>query len=57
MTASSLMTFDVPTPPLAVQQTFDRLQAEVSALNAKHTAIRKANAALLPAPLERVFSQ
>lgn len=52
-----LMAIEVPTPPLAVQQTFDRLQTEVAALKAKHTAIREANAALLPATLERVFSQ
>ncbi|MCK0507493.1 restriction endonuclease subunit S [Aromatoleum anaerobium] len=51
-----LMAIEVPMPPLATQQTFDRLQAEVAALKAKHAAIRKANAALLPATLERVFS-
>ncbi len=50
-----LMAIEVPMPPLAVQQTFDRLQVEVAALKAKHTAIREANAALLPATLERVF--
>jgi type I restriction enzyme S subunit len=52
-----LMAIEVPMPSLAVQQTFDRLQAEVAALKAKHTAIREANAALLPATLERVFTQ
>ncbi len=57
MTAPSLMAIDVPTPPLDVQLTFDRLQAEVAALKAKHSAIREANAALLPATLERVFTQ
>jgi type I restriction enzyme S subunit len=51
-----LMAIEVPTPALAVQQTFDRLQAEIAALKAKHTAIREANAALLPATLERVFA-
>ncbi|HUM99182.1 MAG: hypothetical protein B7X12_00670 [Halothiobacillus sp. 20-53-49] len=51
-----LMAIEVPTPPLAVQQTFDRLQAEIADLKAKHTAIREANAALLPATLERVFT-
>jgi hypothetical protein len=39
-----------------VQQSFDSLQAEVTKLKAKHAAIRQANAALLPATLERVFS-
>lgn len=51
-----LMALEVPTPPLATQQTFDRLQAEVAALKGRHTAIRQANAALLPATLERVFA-
>lgn len=57
MTAPALMAIEVPTPPQAEQQTFDRLQAEVAALKAKHTAIREANAALLPATLERVFTE
>lgn len=56
ITASALMSIEVPIPPLSVQQSFDRLQAEVAALKAKHAAIRTANAALLPATLERVFS-
>ena len=56
MTAPALMTIEVPMPPLATQQTFDRLQIEVAALKTKHAAIRKANAALLPATLERVFA-
>ena len=51
-----LMAIEVPMPPLAVQQTFDHLQAKIAALKAKHTAIRAANAALLPATLERVFA-
>lgn len=46
----------VPVPPLPLQQTFDRLQADVAVLKAKHAAIREANTALLPATLERVFS-
>lgn len=50
-----LMVIEVPMPSLAVQHTFDRLQAEIVALKAKHTAIRQANAALIPATLERVF--
>lgn len=49
------MPIEVPMPSLAVQQTFDRLQAEIAALKAKHTAIRQANAALVPATLERAF--
>jgi type I restriction enzyme S subunit len=57
MTAPALMAIEVPTPPLHSQQTFARLQSEVAALKAKHTAIRQANAALLPATLERVFAE
>jgi type I restriction enzyme S subunit len=57
MTAPALMAIEVPMPPLTTQQTFDRLQIEVAALKAKHAAIRKANAALLPATLERVFTR
>lgn len=53
---SNLAKIKVPVPPLAIQQRFNRLQAEVTALKAQHTAIRAANAALLPATLERVFS-
>jgi type I restriction enzyme S subunit len=51
-----LMAIEVPTPPLAAQQIFDRLQAEIAALKTKHTAIREANAELLPATLERLFT-
>lgn len=52
-----LMAIEVPTPSLNTQKTFDRLQVEVAALKVKHAAIREANAALLPATLERVFAQ
>lgn len=52
-----LMTITVPMPSLIAQRTFDRLQADVAALKAKHAAIREANAALLPATLERAFAQ
>jgi type I restriction enzyme S subunit len=55
LSLGNLGKIEVPTPPLAAQQTFDRMQAEVAALKAKHSAIREANAALLPATLERVF--
>ena len=54
--ATNLEAIEVPVPPLPIQQSFDRLQAEVTAVKAKHAAIRAANAALLPATLERVFS-
>lgn len=51
-----LMAIEVPLPSLAEQKNFDRLQASVDALKARHNAIREANAALLPATLERLFS-
>jgi type I restriction enzyme S subunit len=51
-----LMALEVPAPPLPVRQAFDQLQAQIAALIARHTAIRQANAALLPATLERVFA-
>lgn len=56
MTAPALMAIEVPVPPLVVQQTFVRLQAGVASLKAKHFAIRQANAAVIPATLERIFS-
>ena len=56
MTAPALMAIEVPTPPLPMQKTFARLQSEVAALKAKHSAIREANAELMPATLERVFA-
>ena len=55
LSLGNLGKIEVPMPALAVQRTFDRLQAEIAALKAKHTAIRQANAALIPATLERVF--
>lgn len=50
-----LMAIEVPVPSLEVQQTFDALQAKIAELKTKHAAIREANAALVPATLERVF--
>ena len=51
-----LKAIEVPVPTLAAQLTFNRLQSEIGVLKAKHAAIRQANAALLPATLERVFA-
>lgn len=51
-----LMNIEVPVPSLEVQRRFDLLQSKVLALKSKHAAIREANAALLPATLERIFS-
>ncbi|MFD1712112.1 hypothetical protein FVQ98_04845 [Ottowia sp. GY511] len=56
LVATNLEAIRVPVPPLPVQQSFDRLQAEVAALRVQHAELRAANAALLPATLERVFA-
>lgn len=56
-TASALMAIEVPTPTLIAQKSFDLLQADVAAPKGKHTNIRQASAALLPATLERVFDR
>lgn len=51
------MAIEVPMPTLITQQTFNRLRAKVAVLKAKHPAIRKSNAALSPATLERMFAE
>lgn len=56
LVASSLESIQVPLPPLAVQQAFVTLQGAIVALKARHTAIRAANACLLPTTLERLFN-
>ncbi len=52
-----LMAIQVPIPSLATQRTFDVLQTKVAELKARHATIRQANGALIPATLERVFSE
>ena len=47
----------VPAPPLAAQKAFVNLQSTVSALKARHAAIRADSAALLLSVLERIFVQ
>jgi hypothetical protein len=47
---------EVPIPALSAQQSFDRLQADVASLRTRHSAIRLAKAALLPATLDRLFA-
>ena len=56
LSMSNLMAIQVPVPSLEIQQAFDALQAKIAELKNKHTAIRAANAALVPAMLERLFS-
>lgn len=55
LSLTNLGKIKVPVPSLVTQQTFDTLQAKVAELKAQYTAIRQANAALVPATLERVF--
>lgn len=50
-----LMAIQVPVPELHKQYAFDKLQAKVAELKARHNAIRATNAALVPAMLERIF--
>jgi len=56
LSLKKLAKIEVPVPSLSAQQGFVDLQATVSALKARHAAIREANAALLPATLERLFA-
>jgi hypothetical protein len=56
MTAPALMGIEVPVPRVSLQKAFNRLLSEVNALKGRHAAIRKANAALLPATLDRLFA-
>jgi type I restriction enzyme S subunit len=56
LSLGNLGKIEVPSPPLAAQQAFNQLQAQVAALKFKHGTIRQANVALIPATLERVFS-
>jgi hypothetical protein len=56
LSLGNLGKIEIPIPSLTIQQSFDRLQAEVATLKAKHIAIRTTtNANLLPAVLERVL--
>ena len=56
LSLTNLGKIEVPLPPIVTQQTFDALQTKVAELKARHTTIRQANDALIPATLERVFS-
>lgn len=56
MTASALEAITVPVPPLATQKAFGTLLARVQDLKALHAGMRRSNAALVPATLERLFT-
>lgn len=56
LSLTKLAKIGVPVPPLTAQHDFASLQSTVTALKSRHNAIREANAALLPATLERLFA-
>lgn len=53
---SAFLNYEMPVPSMAKQLELRAIYLHTQALKAKHSAIRQANAALLPATLERVFS-
>ncbi|NGY04006.1 restriction endonuclease subunit S [Solimonas terrae] len=55
LSLTNLGKIEVPVPPLVTQRAFDSLQSKLAELRAQHAVIRKANQALIPATLERVF--
>lgn len=57
LSLTSLGRIEVPVPAIDTQRSFDALCTKVAALKARHVAIRQANDALIPATLERVFSE
>ena len=54
---SSFLSYQMPVPSMSSQLKLREIFRHTKELKAKHTAIRAANAALLPATLERVFSE
>lgn len=53
---STFLEYEIPVPPMSKQLELRAIYRHTQALKAKHDAIRQANAALLPATLERVFA-
>lgn len=53
---SAFLTYEMPVPPMATQLKLREVFRRTQSLKTKHTAIRQANAALLPATLERIFA-
>lgn len=52
---SAFLNYKMPVPSMTTQRKIRELYKHVQALKVRHTAIREANAALVPATLERVF--
>jgi len=53
---SAFLRYEMPVPPMATQLKVREAFRRTRALKSKHAAIRQANAALLPATLERLFA-
>ncbi|GEC95726.1 hypothetical protein ZRA01_17990 [Zoogloea ramigera] len=54
---SAFLSYEMPVPSMATQLKLREAHRLTQALKARHAAIREANAALLPAVLERVFAR
>lgn len=52
---SAFLNYEMPVPSMRTQLKLRELCRHTQALKARHTAIRQANAALIPATLERIF--
>jgi len=52
---STFLNYQMPVPPMDTQLKLREVHRQTQALKPKHAAIRQANAALIPATLERVF--
>ena len=53
---ATFLSYEMPVPSMATQLELRAIYERTRVLKTEHAAIRKANAALLPATLERVFS-
>jgi type I restriction enzyme S subunit len=53
---SAFLRYEMPVPPMATQLKVREAFRRSQDLKTKHAAIRQANAALLPATLERLFA-
>ena len=53
---SAFLDFVIPVPSMPVQRKIREMSVRTAALKSSHAAIREANAALLPATLDRLFS-
>lgn len=54
---SAFLSYKMPVPPMPTQEKIRELSRATQALKSRHAAIRETNSALLPAILERLFSQ